>query len=62
MREEVDLDEAEMTPEMKAKREKIVKGMKKSYSSFVSKYGDKAKNVMYATATKMAMKEETETE
>jgi len=62
MREEVDLEEAEMSPEMKAKQERIVKGMKKSYSSFVSKYGDKAKNVMYATATKMAMKEETELE
>jgi len=62
MREEVELEEAEMSPEMKAKQERIVKGMKKSYSSFVSKYGDKAKNVMYATATKMAMKEETELE
>ncbi|CAB4125078.1 hypothetical protein UFOVP58_58 [uncultured Caudovirales phage] len=53
-------EEAEMSPEMKTKQERIVKGMKKSYSSFVSKYGDKAKNVMYATATKMAMKEETD--
>ena len=40
-------------------KEKNVKGMKKSFSDFKKRYGDDAKSVMYATATKMA-KEETE--
>jgi len=39
------------------KREKIVKSMKKGLSGFKERYGDKAKNVMYATATKQAMKD-----
>ena len=30
--------------------------LKKRMSEFEDKYGDKAKDVMYATATKMAMK------
>lgn len=49
----------EMTADQKAERERIVKGMKKSLSSFKSRYGNDAKSVMYATATKQAMKEET---
>jgi len=40
--------------EMK-KREKIVKGMKKGMEGFKERYGARAKNVMYATATKRAM-------
>ena len=40
-------------------KEKNVKGMKKSFSDFKKRYGDDAKSVMYATATKMA-KEESE--
>ena len=65
--EEVELDEAcgdkkqmkeaEMTDADMKQREKNVKGMKKNYKDFVAKYGDRAKDVMYATATKMAMKE-----
>ena len=56
------LREESMTDDQKAERERIVKGMKKNYKGFVSKYGkDRAKNVMYATATKTAMKEEVET-
>lgn len=51
-----DLDE-EMSDEQKAKREKIVKGMKKSYADFKARYGSRAKEVMYATATKKAMGE-----
>jgi len=52
----IDLDERSMTkPEME-KREDIVKGMKKKMSGFKERYGDRAKNVMYATATKQAMK------
>ena len=54
--EEVTIDERSMTkPEME-KREDIVKGMKKKMSGFKERYGDRAKNVMYATATKQAMK------
>ena len=51
----------EMTAAQMKKREEYVKGMKKSYKGFVDKYGkDRAKSVMYATATKMAMKEDKE--
>jgi hypothetical protein len=42
-----------------AERERIVKGMKKNLTGFKSRYGKDAKSVMYATATKQAMKEET---
>jgi hypothetical protein len=42
-----------------AERERIVKGMKKNLTGFKARYGDRAKEVMYATATKQAMKEET---
>jgi hypothetical protein len=42
-----------------AERERIVKGMKKNLAGFKARYGDRAKEVMYATATKQAMKEET---
>ena len=52
-------EDEEMSDAQMKKREDYVKGMKKNYKSFVDKYGkDRAKNVMYATATKMAMKEE----
>ena len=43
-------------------REKIVKSMKKNFKDFRKRYGARAKDVMYATATKMAMKEETSEE
>jgi len=61
--EEVEqVEERMMTePEMK-EREKIVKGMKKGMAGFKERYGDRAKSVMYATATKQAMKEESESE
>jgi hypothetical protein len=49
--------ESEMTPEQEKKREEIVMSLKKKMSEFKDRYGDKAKDVMYATATKMAMKE-----
>ena len=42
------------------KREEIVMKLKKKMPEFVKRYGDKAKQVMYATATKMAMGEEEE--
>ncbi len=50
----------EMSDDQRAERERIVKGMKKSFSSFKDRYGKDAKSVMYATATKQAMKEDTE--
>ena len=53
---EVKLSEAEMTPEQEEKREEIIMAMKKKMPEFEEKYGDRAKEVMYATATKMAMK------
>jgi hypothetical protein len=36
------------------KKEEIVKSMKKGLSGFKDRYGDRAKEVMYATATKNA--------
>jgi hypothetical protein len=56
-KEEVQLDERTLTPSETAKKEDYVKGMKKSVSGFKARYGDKAKSVMYATATKMAKKD-----
>jgi hypothetical protein len=48
------IEERSLTePEMK-KKEEIVKSMKKGLSGFKSRYGDRAKEVMYATATKQA--------
>lgn len=37
-------------------KERLVKGMKKSAADFKKRYGERAKSVMYATATKMAKK------
>ena len=45
-----------MTKSDVKKREKIVKGMKGSKNDFEERYGEDAEDVMYATATKMAMK------
>jgi hypothetical protein len=36
------------------KKEEIVKSMKKGFAGFKDRYGDRAKSVMYATATKNA--------
>lgn len=49
--------EETMSDAEKAKRERIVKGMKKNAADFKSKYGSRWKSVMYATATKAAMEE-----
>ena len=51
------MHEAEMTDAQMKKREEIVKELKKKEDEFKERYGDKYKEVMYATATKMAMKE-----
>ena len=40
------------------KAEKIVKAMKRKKKSFNRLYGDDAKSVMYATANKLAQKEQ----
>ncbi len=56
-KEEVEiLDEKKLSKAEAAKKEKFVKGMKKKFGSFKSKYGDRAKEVMYGTATTMAKK------
>ena len=52
-----ELDEREMTDAEMKKREDIVKGMKKGMAGFKERYGDRAKNVIYATANKQAMKD-----
>jgi hypothetical protein len=50
------IEERHMSDSEMEKRETIVKSMKKGISGFKDRYGDRAKNVMYATATKQAMK------
>jgi hypothetical protein len=57
---EEQIDEREMTGAEKTKREKIVMALKKKMAGFKERYGERAKDVMYATATKQAMKEEDE--
>ena len=56
-KEDVELDERTLTPGETAKKEEIVKSMKKGLSGFRQRYGDRAKEVMYATATKQAKKD-----
>jgi hypothetical protein len=50
-----ELGEREMSDAEMKKREDIVKGMKKNVAGFKQRYGERAKEVMYATATKKAM-------
>jgi hypothetical protein len=57
MPEEYELDERSLTSDEKSEMEKNVKGMKKKLSGFKDRYGERAKEVMYATATKMAKKD-----
>ena len=49
-------DAEKMTDAQMKKREEIVKELKKKEDEFKERYGDKYQDVMYATATKMAMK------
>ena len=51
------IEERHMTDDEMDKRETIVKSMKKGMAGFKDRYGDRAKNVMYATANKQAMKD-----
>jgi len=57
MPEEVELDERTLTKGEAKKKEDYVMGMKKKLSGFKQRYGERAKSVMYATATKMAKKD-----
>jgi hypothetical protein len=56
-KEETELDERTLTSGEAKKKEEYVKGMKKGLSGFKQRYGERAKSVMYATATKMAKKD-----
>jgi len=49
-------ESAEMTSDQEKKREEIVKKLKEKKDEFKKKYGDRWEDVMYATATKLAMK------
>jgi len=54
---EVNIQERTLTAAETDKKEHIVKSMKKGMAGFKERYGDRAKSVMYATATKNAMKD-----
>lgn len=54
---EAKLMEKSMTDAQKGERERIVKGMKKVKGDFEKRYPGRGEEVMYATATKRAMKE-----
>jgi len=51
------VDERTLSSGEMEKREKYVKSMKKGLEGFKQRYGERAKEVMYATATKMAKKD-----
>lgn len=57
-RHDAKLTDRTLTKGEEKKKEKFVKGMKKSKGDFQDRYGDDAKAVMYATATKMAKKKQ----
>ena len=56
-REQIELDERELSSDEMKERERLVKGMKKGLKGFKKRYGADAKSVMYATATKLAKEE-----
>ena len=51
---EINIEERTLTASETDKKENIVKSMKKGMAGFKERYGDRAKSVMYATATKQA--------
>jgi len=55
--DEVNIEERTLTAAETNKKEHIVKSMKKGMAGFKERYGDRAKSVMYATATKQAKKD-----
>ncbi|MFZ9876822.1 MAG: hypothetical protein ACO3EY_07190, partial [Candidatus Nanopelagicales bacterium] len=55
-KEEVQIDEKTLTKMEMKKREEIVKSMKDKASDFEKRYPGRGKEVMYATATKIAKK------
>jgi hypothetical protein len=55
--DQIDIEERSLTePEMK-KKEEIVMSMKKKMPGFKERYGERAKSVIYGTATKLAKKD-----
>ena len=48
------IEEKHLTEPETNKKEEVVKSMKKGLAGFKARYGDRAKSVMYATATKIA--------
>ena len=52
--ESFNIDERALDATETKEKERIVKGMKKNLAGFKARYGDRAKEVMYATATKNA--------
>jgi hypothetical protein len=55
--EEVEMNERSLSPAEKDAVEVNVKSMKKNLAGFKARYGARAKEVMYATATKQAKKD-----
>ena len=51
------VNERTLTSGETSEKERIVHGMKKSLKGFKARYGDRAKEVIYATATKQAKKD-----
>lgn len=60
LKEEEQVDERKLTGAETEKKEKLVLSLKKKMGGFKKRYGERAKDVMYATATKMAKNEEVE--
>lgn len=58
LKEEEQVDERKLTGAEVSKKEKLVLSLKKKMGGFKKRYGERAKEVMYATATKMAKNEE----
>jgi hypothetical protein len=53
-KEDIEIQERALDTAEKGEKERLVRGMKKSAGDFKKRYGERAKSVMYATATKQA--------